>query len=202
MITNYVPIDSIIEQLDRDYIPGTHWNIEELKEWSYEALSKIDKKLSNIGVSDVIEVKDGKSKIPADVELLTKVFRDAESGKVEIFELLPGHELDDTTYIVNQGFIHVYFSNGKLYLNYFTTPVDTEGRPMIPDTVYYKAAVTAYLQYKIGRRAFFAGKILQNQLTMLEQEWYFYNNSAKNEQRMDILQNSKRFRRLANKFRL
>jgi len=37
---------------------------------------------------------------------------------------------------------------------------------------------------------------------MIEQEWYFYNNSAKNEQKMHKLLDSKRTRVLFNKFRL
>ncbi len=203
MITNYVSINTVIEQLNREYIPGTHWNIEELKEWTYEALNKIDRRLSNIKATDEIEIQDGKAKIPSEVELIDKIYRIHDDGSYEeILELLPNRDLTITFYIINQGYIHVKFESGQLLLHYLTTPVDLEGNPMIPDNVYYKSAVLAFLQYKIGRRAYWAGKILQNQLIMLEQEWYFYNNAAKGQQRMNAMRNSKRFRKLSNRFRL
>lgn len=202
MITNYVNIDGVIEQLSREYISGTHWNLDELKEWTYEALNKIDRKLSNVLVTTNVEIKDGKAKIPAEVELLHLIKRVDDPHDYEVLALRPNQDLDNYTYVLDQGFIHVKFEKGLLQIAYYTTPIDVNGNPMIPDTVYYKAAVLAYLQYKIGRRAYFAGKILQNQLTMLEQEWYFYNNSAKNEQRMDNIRNSRRFRKIHNKYNL
>jgi len=202
MITNYVSIDSVIERLNRDYIPGTYWNIEELKEWTYEALSKIDKNISNVAVTSIIEILDGKAKIPAEVELIDRITIYENTGETEILELRPGQDLDNYTYVINQGFIHVKFGSGRLKLYYFTTPIDLEGRPMIPDTEYYKSAIVAYLQYMIGKRAYWAGKILERQLTMLEQEWSFYNNAAKNEQRMKSFMNSKRFRKINNKYLL
>ena len=202
MMANYVSIDTVIEQLNRDYISGTHWNIDELKEWTYEALSKISTKISNVKAITEIEVIDGKAKIPAEVELIKRVVRIDTSEKTELHELLPNYDLDDYTYLLNEGFIHVNFEKGLIELHFYTTPIDLEGRPMIPDTVYYKSAVVAFLQYKIGRRAYFAGKILENQLNHLEQEWYFYNSAAKANSKMKILQDSKRFRRLHNRFRL
>lgn len=199
MITNYVGIDSIIERLNRESIPNTYWNIEEIKEWIYIALSFIDTKLSNIKTSATIEIVDGKGIVPADIEIIDRVITDDESPK-ELHYILTYEDLNSNNYDVQAGYIYVDFEEGKLTVHYFTSPIDDQGRPLVPDEVYYIQAIVSYIKFKLGDRAYWQGKILERQLDRLEQDWLFYLPAARNNKKMSILQDSKRFRKISNRY--
>jgi len=205
MITSYINIDSVIEEINRESIPNTYWNIEEIKEWVYKALSFIDNKANNIQASDIIEIDDYKGLIPANVEIIDKVLlteehHGAEDTQKELHSILPHEQLNSNNYDINAGYIYVEFETGKLTLQYYTTPVDEQGRPLIPNEKYYIQAVIAFIRFKLGSRAYWQGKILERQLQMLEQEWLFYIPAAQNSQKMKILRDSKRFKRISNRY--
>ena len=199
MTTNYVGIDSIIERLNRESIPNTYWNIEEIKEWIYTALSFIDIKLSNIKASTTIEIVNGKGIVPADIELIDRVITNDTNPK-ELHYILSNEDLNSSNYDVQAGFIYVDFEEGVLSIHYFTSPVDEQGRPLVPDEVYYIQAIVSYIKFKLGDRAYWQGKILERQLDRLEQDWLFYLPAARNNKKMSILQDSKRFRKISNRF--
>lgn len=210
MISNYISIDRIIEKINRFKIPGGYWNIEELKEWTYDALGAINDKTVRVAASKIIEIVDNKGKIPADVEAIHSIInnelKDSSSkydqSRATMHEVLSHMPLEESTYIIVNGYIYTSIKNGKgnLTINYFTVPLDEEGNPLIPDNKLYISAIEAYLQYMIAKRAFMQGKILGHQLQMLEQEWLFYLPAAINSQKMSIMQDAKRFGRLHNKY--
>ena len=199
MTTNYVGIERIIEEVNRVKIPNTYWNIDEIKEWTYRALSFIDTKLANIKASTIIEIIDNKGLIPPNLEIVDKVILEEASGDKELHKILPTEELNNNNYDVNTGYIYVNFAEGKVTLNYFTTPVDDQGRPLIPDDVYYIKAVVSFIRYRLGERAYWQNKILERQLNMLETDWYFYLPAARANNKMNILRDSKRFRKISNR---
>ena len=200
MITKYVNINSIIEEINRESIPNTYWNIEEIKEWIYKALSFIDTKVANIQASTIIEIIDNKGIIPAEVEKIDRVIlvNDDDTEK-ELYYILANEEINSNNYDINAGFIYVDFEEGKVTLNYYTIPIDEEGRPLIPDNIYYIQAVISYIKFKLGKRAYWQGKILERQADDLEREWLFYLPAAQNSKKMSILQDSKRFRKISNR---
>jgi hypothetical protein len=199
MVSNYITIDRVIEKINRFKIPGGYWNIEELKEWTYDALSAINDKTSRVRASKIIEIADNKTQIPADVESISTI---TDSNENILQEVLPYRDLDSETYLISNGYIYTNFDSGTevLTINYFTVPLDENGNPLIPDNKLYISAIEAYLQYMIAKRAFMQGKILGQQLQMLEQEWSFYLPAAIASQKMDIMQNPNRFGRIHNKF--
>lgn len=203
MISNYISIDRIIEKINRFKLPGGYWNLEEIKEWTYDALEAMGDKTAKVKATKQIEVVDNKAKIPADVQTIYSINDDTEK---KLQEVLPNRELDSDTYLLNGGFIYTNLSdpsgNGRLTINYYTVPLDDNGNPLIPDNRYYISAIEAYLQYMIGKRAFYQGKILQQQFLMLEQEWNYCLPAAIASQKMDLLQDPKRFARIHNKFSL
>lgn len=199
MTTNYVGIERIIEEVNRVKIPNTYWNIDEIKEWTYRALSFIDTKLANIKASTIIEIIDNKGLIPPNVEIVDKVILEDSNGDKELHKILPTQELNDSNYDVNTGYIYVNFAEGKVTLNYFTTPVDDQGNPLIPDDVYYIKAVVSFIRYRLGERAYWQNKILERQLNMLETDWYFYLPAARANNKMNIMRDSKRFRKISNR---
>lgn len=199
MVTKYVSIENIIEEINRVQIPNTYWNIEEIKEWTYKALSFIDTKQASIKASVIIEIIDGKGLIPASVEKIDRVVLDEVNNTKELHYILAGEEINSDNYEINAGYIYVDFEEGKLLLNYYTIPVDGENRPLIPDNAYYIKAVVSYIRFSLGERAYWQGKILERQLQMLETDWLFYLPAAQANQKMTILQSSKRFRKISNR---
>lgn len=200
MITNYIKIDSILEKINRHHIPGGHWNLDEVKEWIYEALSKIDTPQARTKAMVTLEVADYKTRVPADVEVIQEVINTATECRIQ--HTLFDRELVDDTYLSNGGYLYFCFEAGEVTLNYYTSPIDDDGNPLIPDNIYYVSAIESFILFMIGKRAFWQGKILQNQLGMLEQEWLFYLPAAQASQKMDILKDRKRFKRIHNKFLL
>jgi len=200
MNKNYVTIDSILEEVNRIHIPGTYFNIEEIKEWVYRALSFINTKQANIISETIIEIKDYKGLIPADVEKIEKVIYIEGDKEIELHEILPYEESNTHNYEINAGYLYLYYETGKVKLIYYTIPVDSLGRPMIPDNTYYIKAIISFIRYKLGERAFWQNKILYQQFQMLEQEWYFYLPAAQSSEKMKITKDSRRFRKISNRY--
>lgn len=200
MVNNYIGIERIIEKINRFKIPGGYWNLEELKEWTYDALDAINDKNSKIKSIKDIEIINNKGKIPVEVETIESVFNSNTGQRLQ--EVLPDRNLDETTYLINGGYIYTELSGNKnkLTIHYYSVPLDENGSPLIPDNRYYISAIEAYIQFMIGKRSFWSGKILQGQFVMLEQEWLFYLPAAQASQKMGIMSDPDRFARIHNKF--
>lgn len=200
MVSSYTSIDTVIERINRFKIPGGDWNIEEIKEWTYEALSFMDKDYAKTPDSISLEIKNNMARIPAEIYSIRSVYNNADNK--ELKEVLPHRVMDESTYLIDAGYIYTSFSSGKgnLLINYYTIPLDEDDKPLIPDNPYYLKAIESYLQYMIGKRSYFQGKILERQFFMLEQEWGFYLPAAIASQKMDIMKDPKRFSRIHNKF--
>ena len=198
MNSNYVGIDHIIEEVNRISIPNSYWNIDEIKEWTYKALSFIDTKQAQIQSSTIVEIIDNKGLIPADVTKIDKVILEGNIEK-ELHYILPIEKINANNYEINAGYIYIYPEKAKLTIQYYTIPIDSEGAPLIPDDKYYIQAIIAYIRFNLGTRAYWQNKILERQLTMLEQEWLFYLPAAQNSTKLNTLRDSKRFRRISNR---
>jgi hypothetical protein len=198
MVSNYISIDHVIEKINRFKLPGGYWNVEEIKEWAYEALEAIGDRDSKIKATKIIEITDNKGKIPADVQSIHEIKYDDKSLQL----LLPNRDMEEDNYVIVNGFIYTNLKENKvkITINYYTVPLDENGNILIPDNRLYISAIEAYLQYMIGKRAFFQGKILGQQYQMLEQEWLFYLPAAINSQKLDIMKDPDRFSRIHNKF--
>lgn len=203
MISNYIGIERIIEKINRFKIPGGYWNIEEIKEWTYDTLEAINDKYSRIKATQDVEIIDDMAKIPIEVESLESVYLVEDGEKTDkLEEILPYKSLTSTDYILNSGYIYTKLTDAKglLRLEYYTVPTDDDNSPLIPDNRMYISAIEAYIQYMIAKRAYFQGKILERQLQMLEQEWLYYLPAAQASQKLDILKDPNRFKRIHNKF--
>jgi hypothetical protein len=203
MISNYIGIERIIERINRFKISGGYWNIEELKEWTYDTLEAINNQYSRIKATTDVEIVDDKAKIPIEVESLESIYVivDGEKDR-KLEEVLPYKKLDNYTYILNSGYIYTDLKEGEdlIRFEFYTVPLDDDDNPLIPDNRLYISAIEAYIQYMIAKRAYFQGKILERQLQMLEQEWLFYLPAAQASQKLDLMKDPKRFQSIHNKF--
>lgn len=194
---NYVHIDRILEKLGEVHIPGTYWNLGEIKTWIYEALTSISTKDGNVYTKTTLDIVDNKVKIPVEVEFLDKVVYD----EYIVHEVGANEVMTKNKYFVNFGYIYLHNELvGSLDLYYYTTPLSSDGTPLIPDNPYYIKGVLAYLRHKISDRAFYEKKILRQQRDMLEQEWLFYIKATQANNKSKFFKDPNRFRRKFKRF--
>lgn len=182
MISNYVSLDMVIERLNTSKIPGQDWNISELKEWTWQALSKIGEVTRFIEKSVEVEISDNKGYLPQTLHELRNVL-DATSG-FNLDKIGGGEPFRDLTYKINAGVIFTDFPEGSIIINGYYFPVDDDGKPLIPDTESFITAVYSYIRMKLGERLMWQNKISQGQYQMLEREWWYNCPNAKNESKM------------------
>lgn len=197
MITNYVTIKTIIEKLNRFNIPGGYWNVEEIKEWTYDALSAINTLEDKVELGCNVEIKDGKGILPNNLTNIKEVLEGESNYPMESTDI--GRQFDrDLQYKLYNGHIYTDFNEGFVIINYLGFP-EKDNSPLIPDNRYYITAIESFIKYKIGERAYWENRILERQLQMLEQEWLFYLPAAQNSNKLNILKDSNKFRRISNR---
>ena len=179
---NYITIDLIIERLNQIKLPGQSFNISEIKEWTYQALTKIGAVKEFINTTLEVEIIDNKGLLPHNIHTMESVLEGSSGYNMEsIASSTPFREL---TYKVNAGYIYTNFDTGSVLLQCSIFPVDDDGRPLIPDNEYFISAVYSYIRMKLGERAMWQNKIAPGQFTWLEREWNFYCPAAKNDSKM------------------
>ena len=192
MIFNYIGLNRVTEKINRIPIFANNYNPEELKEWAVEALLKIGVTNNMDHIAKQIEILDGRGELPDGLEYIDSVL-EGESGYP--MELIPSNQDYQTlTYKINNGYIFTSFEEGSVIINYYGLLMNRD-ELLVPDTTYFIAAIEAYLKFKIGEKLFWMQKIVMGQYQLLEREWLFYCNSAKNESKElnnDGLHNFKR----------
>lgn len=196
MNNGYVNIHHIIEKLHSTSLARYEWNESDIKEWVFEAIRKINNKNDKLYSVKVLEVTDYTALIPVEVETILEVY-DYEESKL-MNGIITG-TVTDNSYFINNGTINVSFETGFLQMTYLETMMDETG-PLIPNENYYISAVTSYVQYKVGERAFFSDKMGGNQFNYLEREWLFYLPAVRGNNRLSILKDATRFQSISKKF--
>lgn len=82
------------------------------------------------------------------------------------------------TYTINDYFIMTSIDAGDIVISYKATPVDDEGFPTIPDDVYYKQAMSSYIQYKLDHIDWRRGKVAAAVYNESKEAWEFYVRAA------------------------
>lgn len=179
---NYVSLDLVIERLNSIKIPGTEWNISEVKEWTWEALTLIGATKEFIETSIEVEIVDGKGEVPNNIHTIDSILEGSSGFNMD---LIPGNEdFRELTYKLNAGYIFTDFDKGSVIFRCYIFPFDDEGKPLIPDNEYFIKAVYSYIRMKIGERAMWQNKIVFGQYQLLEREWNYYCPAAKNASKM------------------
>jgi hypothetical protein len=190
----YTTIHYIVEKLNSFNIPGGYWNLAEIKEWTYDALSIIGTIENKIEAIKKIEIIDGKGQLPSNLIDVVRVLEGDSDYPMEFVNTGQTFTTDLQYKIFNS---HIYpnFDNGFVNLYYLALP-EEDGLPLIPDNSYFISAVLSYYRFKIGERAYWQNRILENQLNRLEQEWLFYIPAAKGSMKMNILKQETTFKKI------
>lgn len=196
MLSDYIPIDTVIEKINRRNIPWATFNIEEIKEWVFECLSKINTIIDKVEIIDTIEIINNKGKLSTNMHSILEVSEGISSYPMR--ELNIGKEFTDLTYQIFNGMIFTDFATGYIEIKYLAFP-ELNNSPLIPNNNYYISAVEAYLLYKLGERAYWNNFILLNQFQLVEQDWLFYLPAAQCSTKMNLFKNSKEFRKIAHR---
>ena len=193
MTNNYVNMDFIIERFNKVKIQGGSFNEEELLEWTYEALQEINNRENLINIKEILHLRENKVKLPFEIQNILKV---EDANNTQLHESYNGFELkqpDD--YIINNGYLYTN-AISPITIYYSTIPLDENDRPLIPDENYLIKAIISYLRFKVGERAFWAGKILNVQYNLLKQDWLWNLPSAQHTPKMRILEDPTKFARV------
>ena len=187
---NYVNMDFIIEKYSKTKLPGTNTNEEELIEWTYEAIQLIDNYKSVIHKEEVLYLKEGKVKLPFEIQTIKKIY---DANGLELKMSFNGFELiDNNDYIINVGYLYTK-AQSPLKIHYSTILLDENDRPLIPDKSYYINAILSYLKYKTGERSYWNNKITDGQFRLLQQDWLFNLPVAIHSPKMEIMNDSNKF---------
>jgi hypothetical protein len=201
MINGYISIKNIISTLYRDLGVNTEINESDLVEWSAEALSLIGAYSQYIEISKCLTLKKGKAALPIGFQKLVDVRyngkplywatnTNANNYQCDGCQLSVCNNNESLTFYINDNYIITNIKNeinSDLCMVFLSLPVDDEGWPMIPDSVYYSKAIVSYIIERLDFRQWRKGKIPDKVYQKSEQDWLFYVNSARGDANMPNL---------------
>lgn len=201
----------VIEEVKRDFgFPDL--DIYDAVAWIGEALELIgespmfiDKQTDgnfDLGHEPVVEIKNGRAKIPCDLVRL-KAVKDYETGRTLIASFdhfMPTFEKDkcdcgtktnehhkdcsmlrpkqqpeyQKTYRLDNNFMFFNFEKGHVILSYIGLALDENGFPKIPDDVSFMSACKYHVAYKYAMKLWIQNKINGQVYKDLEQNRDFY----------------------------
>ena len=190
-IEKYVSIKYSLERLYRDY--GIKYEIpfDDFIEWGGDVLRFTGVAAQYIPTPITLEVVDHRVCLPQDffkIVLVTyngkplryggKPFENQFHCK-DCLNLNQGSKGD--TYNVNDSYIITSFEKGCICLEYLAIPMDCEGFPKVPDSVYYEKAITSYVIMMLDRIQWRMGLCPDKVYKESQFEWEFYCRAAKGE---------------------
>jgi len=195
MIYNFVSAKTVISKIYRDLNITYELNEGEIFEWISEALSLIGAFSQYKEITESLEFKEGKAKLPCGFEKLVDIrycdkpmywSTDTNRYKYQCTDCKIPDDYNccdsNHTFYINDSYV---ISNikcdetNKVIITYLGIPTDSEGYPLIPDDVYYMKALTAYITYMLDRQEWRKGKIPDKVYNDSERDWLFYVNSAR-----------------------
>ncbi len=179
---DYTSFREALERYNRMPIPNEDYNIEEIKEWTWEAMEKLDVADQYVTLKDTFNLEGYRAKLPENSVNIQRV-TDTSTGME--YELLNGEEPYRLfTYKTINGYIYTDQQDGQIDILYDSFPINDDGDPLIPDNEYFISAIEWFYRYKLAMRAYFMNKIVPQQFQLAEQRWHFYAAGATNKTKM------------------
>lgn len=194
MIVGYKSIRVVISKIYRDL--GINEEIAEssIVEWIAEALNMIGAYSQYSEVSDCLELKNGKAKLPCDFYKLVDVRFNGNPMYWSTNTNANNYQCNNCnipvclnnncqyTFYINDSYLisNINTDNSaNVCLVYLAIPVDEDGFPLIPDNIYYDKALTAYVTSMLDYQDWRKGKCTDKVYEKSNQDWLFYVNSAR-----------------------
>lgn len=182
IIEDYTNYKEALERYNRTPIPNVSYNIEEIKEWTWEAMEKLGAANQYIVLNDTFNIEGHRVKIP---DACINIQRIVDTGSGQEYEPLNNdEEYRLFTYMISDGYIYTDQEDGKIDILYESFPINDNSEPLIPNTEYYVSAIEAFYRYKLATRGYFLGKLVGQQFQLAEREWHFYAGAAVNSTKM------------------
>lgn len=138
--------------------------------------------------STFVEIKDYRGKLPCDLVSIKQV-RDTRDNLAlkELDSTFFNPNTKDKAFKTQNMIIFTTFKEGKVEIVYRAVPVDEEGYPMIIDNEKYKNALELYIKKDRFTRYFDNGKLHQNILQNVQQEYAWAAGQLESELKMPSL---------------
>ncbi len=193
VIEDYTSYKEALERYNRMPIPNVSYNIEEIKEWTWEAMEKLNAANQYVVLKDTFNIEGHRVKIP---QGCVNIQRITDTGSGQEYEPLNNEEEYRLfTYKIFDGFIYTDQEDGQIDILYESFPIDDSGNPLIPDNEYYISAIEWFYRYKLATRGYFLGVLVGQQFQLAEREWHFYAAGAVNKTKMMQESRMKKFYR-------
>ena len=194
MISGYTSINEIIAKLYRDLGINTEINELSLIEWAAEALELIGAYGQYNEVSECLELNKGKAKLPIGFHKLVDISyknrpvywaTNTNANNYQCEECFIPVCVDNdrqTTFYLNDSYVVTSLNEEEtshICIVYLGIPVDENNYPLVPDDVYYRKAIAAYITNRIDYQEWRKGKVADKVYQQSEKDWLFYVNSAK-----------------------
>ena len=200
MAEKYASLNEILEGVYRntDYASELDWG--DAVSWAGESIGLIgapalyhEKTTGNSLITPHVVVEDYRGELPVDfVEALPAGIRDAESkilydsssdsfrSSSAVNKQNPNHLTGRDVFVIKGNYIEIGKKEAVLEIAYRAFMIDDEGFPMIPDIERVKAAIKAYIIYKVDYKLWRKDKISERVYRDSEKEWLWYVGSAGN----------------------
>lgn len=201
----HVDMDFIMEKVKKDLPPSIEINEEDIVEFTWEALAKIGAPNTYITLYSILDVNNYRAKLPGWLHNLKEV-RFITHDELNITDEntinnIPRYSYKMATvtdsfdistnvnnvgekqghrYIIKSNYIHTTFEKGAIEIAYESMPIDTDGRPLVPDDIYYIEAVKWYIIKSYLWRVSMRDTTFYSIYQVADSEWKFYVNSASN----------------------
>lgn len=195
MISGYVTYKSILARLYSELGSLTEIQEDDCIEWIADALSMIDTFSQYIQINTILEMDEGKAKLPLNFYKLVDITHNNKVLMWSSNSFIKDYACDNClipqpcngcgmhSFYINGGFlitdIKTTSPNNKICLSYIGVPVDEEGYPLIPDDIYFFKACVAYIIHRIDYREWRKGNITKAIFDKSESEWLFYVSAAR-----------------------
>jgi hypothetical protein len=179
-MNNTISTEQLIEKLQWMLPSFVVYNVDELVTHIYDAMRVIGGLKSNTQDTLKLTVTENRCKIPADIEDILEIAFDHK-----IYGIVPLMKVDNINtdfqlvYMIYNGYIYTDIPNGDIYVRVSILPLDDNGRPLIPNEVYYEKAVLHYLFERLMYKAYLQDQIDERKYERIRQDWLFYCGSAK-----------------------
>ena len=212
MITGFVEMGVILASLYRNLGINSEINEADVTEWISESLNMIGAYGQYEEISDCLTITNGKAKLPCGLHKLVDIRykgkpiywatnTNAANYQCHNCRISVCNNESVYTFYINNSYIITNINDeddktASLCMVYLGIPLGEDGRPMIPDDIYYIKALTSYVTYMLDYQEWRKGKMPDKVYQASEFNWLFYVNSARgaanmpNTAQLEALKNS------------